>query len=463
MSEGLIMVAYIAASVLFIFSIAGLSHHETAIKGNILGITGMITAIIATMFSIHSGLIGFIIISMSIGSLVGIWVATKVEMTEMPELIAILHSFVGIAAMLVGFNSFLNYEHINDIMNNIHSMEVFLGIFIGGITFSGSLVAFSKLKGIISSNPLIIPYRNILNSLGFIVVVLLMLLFIHTDNIGIKVFSLLLMTIISILLGLHLVDSVSGADMPVVISMLNSYSGWAATAAGFTLGNDLLIVTGALVGSSGSILSYFMCKSMNRSFINVITGTGVGNTNTTIVSANHLNDEYRTITVEELTFLLKNSNSVIITPGYGMAVAQAQHLIFELIHKLKSYNVRVCFGIHPVAGRLPGHMNVLLAEAKIPYNMMLDLDDINNQFSTTDVVLVIGANDIVNPAAQEEPSSPIAGMPVLQVWNAKHVVVFKRSMSRGYSGIPNDLFFKENTKMVFGDAKDSIQAMLNFL
>ncbi|MDC9596308.1 Re/Si-specific NAD(P)(+) transhydrogenase subunit beta [Xenorhabdus anantnagensis] len=462
MSNGIVTAAYIVAAILFIFSLAGLSRHESSKRGNILGIVGMAIALIATILGPDTGKVGWIILAMIIGAVVGIRLAKKVEMTEMPELVAILHSFVGLAAVLVGFNSFITHDiFATPIMENIHLTEVFLGVFIGAVTFTGSVVAFGKLRGKISSKPLMLPHRHKLNLAALIVSLILMFTFIKTESVGLQVFTLLVMTAIALAFGWHLVASIGGADMPVVISMLNSYSGWAAAAAGFMLSNDLLIVTGALVGSSGAILSYIMCKAMNRSFINVIAG-GFG-TDSASSSDEHDMGEYRGTTAEDVAELLKNSTSVIITPGYGMAVAQAQYPVHDITAKLRDKGINVRFGIHPVAGRLPGHMNVLLAEARVPYDIVLEMDEINDDFSETDTVLVIGANDTVNPAAQEDPSSPIAGMPILEVWKAQNVIVFKRSMNTGYAGVQNPLFFKENTQMLFGDAKESVEAILRAL
>ncbi|PVZ86672.1 NAD(P)(+) transhydrogenase (Re/Si-specific) subunit beta [Serratia sp. S1B] len=462
MSGGLVTAAYIVAAILFIFSLAGLSRHETSKQGNLFGVAGMAIALIATIFGPDTGNVSWIIIAMVIGGGIGIYLAKKVEMTEMPELVAMLHSFVGLAAVLVGFNSYLDHGKAMDpVMENIHLTEVFLGIFIGAVTFTGSIVAFGKLRGIISSTPLMLPHRHKMNLAAMVVSFLLMVLFVRTNSVGWEVFALLIMTAIALVFGWHLVASIGGADMPVVVSMLNSYSGWAAAAAGFMLDNDLLIVTGALVGSSGAILSYIMCKAMNRSFISVIAG-GFGTDGSSTGDAEDMG-EHRETTAEEVAELLKNSSSVIITPGYGMAVAQAQYPVAEITEKLRKRGIKVRFGIHPVAGRLPGHMNVLLAEAKVPYDVVLEMDEINEDFPDTDTVLVIGANDTVNPAAQEDPRSPIAGMPVLEVWKAQNVIVFKRSMNTGYAGVQNPLFFKENTQMLFGDAKGSVEAILRSL
>lgn len=458
MSAGLVQAAYIVAALFFIMSLAGLSKQESARNGNYYGIAGMAIALIATIFSPDAQGFGWIIIAMAIGGAIGIFYAKKVEMTEMPELVAILHSFVGLAAVLVGYNSYLDApEAATHAEHVIHLVEVFLGVFIGAVTFTGSIVAFGKLRGVISSSPLNLPHKHKMNLAAIVVSTLLMIYFVKADG---SMFALIVMTLIAFAFGYHLVASIGGADMPVVVSMLNSYSGWAAAAAGFMLANDLLIVTGALVGSSGAILSYIMCKAMNRSFISVIAG-GFGQE--IIISSDEEQGEHRETTAEEVAEMLKNSKSVIITPGYGMAVAQAQYPVHEITDALRSQGIEVRFGIHPVAGRLPGHMNVLLAEAKVPYDIVLEMDEINDDFSETDTVLVIGANDTVNPAALEDPNSPIAGMPVLEVWNAKNVIVFKRSMNTGYAGVQNPLFFKESTSMLFGDAKESVEAIFKAL
>ena len=463
MSFGFVTAAYIVAAILFIMSLAGLSKHETAKAGCWYGIVGMGIALIATIFGPDSHGTFWILIAMAIGGFIGVRKALKVEMTEMPELVAVLHSFVGLAAVLVGFNSYGLAHEADPVLQNIHNVEVFLGIFIGAVTFSGSLVAFGKLSGKlfgrkVSSSALNLPHKHKLNLAALVISVFLMIFFLnHQENI----FPVLLMTAIALAFGWHLVASIGGADMPVVVSMLNSYSGWAAAAAGFMLSNDLLIVTGALVGSSGAILSYIMCKAMNRSFISVIAG-GFG-TEVKASSGDEEQGEHRETTAEEVAEMLKNASSVIITPGYGMAVAQAQYPVAEITAKLREKGVNVRFGIHPVAGRLPGHMNVLLAEAKVPYDVVLEMDEINDDFEDTDVVLVIGANDTVNPAALDDPSSPIAGMPVLEVWKAQNVIVFKRSMAVGYAGVQNPLFFKENTQMLFGDAKERVDDILRAL
>lgn len=468
---GLTHMAYILAALLFIMALAGLSKQETAKMGCLSGMVGMAIALLATfvrvgnIFDNPSVCIFVIVVAMIGGAVVGIYVARKVQMTQMPELIACLHSFVGLVAVLVGFNSYIHMQEDPAVFLatpvaelNTELVEIFLGIFIGAVTFTGSIVAYGKLNGtyklrIFKSAPLTLPFGNALN-LGALVVSFLLLIWFLAANEA-PAFPLLVMTVIALLFGVHLVAAIGGADMPVVISMLNSYSGWAAAASGFMLNNDLLIVTGALVGSSGAILSYIMCKAMNRSFISVIAG-GFGNAPAAAKKDEEMG-EYHELKANEVADLLKNSSSVIITPGYGMAVAQAQNAVAALTEKLKARGVEVRFAIHPVAGRLPGHMNVLLAEAKVPYDIVFEMDEINDDFENTDTVLVIGANDTVNPAAAEDPSSPIAGMPVLEVWKARNVVVFKRSMNPGYAGVQNPLFFKDNTSMCFGDAKKTVE------
>ena len=468
---GLTHMAYILAALLFIMALAGLSKQETAKMGCLSGMVGMAIALLATfvrvgnIFDNPSVCIFVFVVAMIGGAVVGIYVARKVQMTQMPELIACLHSFVGLAAVLVGFNSYIHMQEDPAVFLatpvaelNTELVEIFLGIFIGAVTFTGSIVAYGKLNGtyklrIFKSAPLSLPYGNALN-LGALVVSFLLLIWFLAANEA-PAFPLLVMTVIALLFGVHLVAAIGGADMPVVISMLNSYSGWAAAASGFMLNNDLLIVTGALVGSSGAILSYIMCKAMNRSFISVIAG-GFGNAPAAAKKDEEMG-EYHELKANEVADLLKNSSSVIITPGYGMAVAQAQNAVAALTEKLKARGIEVRFAIHPVAGRLPGHMNVLLAEAKVPYDIVFEMDEINDDFENTDTVLVIGANDTVNPAAAEDPSSPIAGMPVLEVWKARNVVVFKRSMNPGYAGVQNPLFFKDNTSMCFGDAKKTVE------
>ncbi len=464
MSTTLVQASYIIAAVLFVMSLAGLSKHESAKAGNVFGVVGMVIALVATIsMALRDTSIGIlqtallILTAMAIGAAIGIWRALRVEMTGMPELVAMLHSFVGLAAVLVGINSHLATGELPPSLENIHEVEVFLGIFIGAVTFTGSIIAFLKLSARISSKPLVLPHRHLLNLLVLIVSAVLLVVYVLTGSI----IPLLVMLVLALAFGLHLVASIGGGDMPVVISMLNSYSGWAAAAAGFMLSNDLLIITGALVGSSGAILSYIMCKAMNRSFVSVIAG-GFGSDGQ--VSGEQKDyGEHRETNAEDVAELLRDASSVIIAPGYGMAVAQAQYPVAELARRLRERGTAVRFAIHPVAGRLPGHMNVLLAEAKVPYDIVEEMDEINDDFPDTDVVLVIGANDTVNPSAAEEPSSPIAGMPVLEVWKAKDVVVFKRSMATGYAGVQNPLFFRENSQMLFGDAKERVEDIVTAL
>ena len=462
-SNGFISAAYVVAALLFIFSLAGLSKQETAKQGNLYGMIGMAIALLATIFDPRVSNVLIILVAMVIGSGIGLRLANKVEMTQMPELVAILHSFVGLAAVLVGFNSYFDAGHsviltaVQQTAMNIHLTEIFLGIFIGAVTFTGSIVAFAKLSGSISSSALMLPHRHKMNLAAGIFSFLLLLTFVNNGGSNTALF---LMTVVALVFGWHLVASIGGADMPVVVSMLNSYSGWAAAAAGFMLSNDLLIITGALVGSSGAILSYIMCKAMNRSFISVIAG-GFGTT--VVIDEDKDYGEHREVQAEAVADLLRGAKSVVIAPGYGMAVAQAQYPVYELTQQLINKGVKVRFAIHPVAGRLPGHMNVLLAEAKVPYDIVLGMDEINDDFPETDVVLVIGANDTVNPAANDDPNSPIAGMPVLEVWTAKEVIVFKRSMSTGYAGVQNPLFFKDNTQMLFGDAKETVEQIFRAL
>ncbi len=463
MGSGFVTAAYIIAALFFIASLAGLSRQETARYGNGFGIAGMAIALVATILGPDSASVIWVIIAMLIGGAIGLHLSRKVEMTQMPELVAILHSFVGLAAVLVGYNSYIELQQHampEGALLNIHLTEVFLGVFIGAVTFTGSIVAFGKLRGTFSSKPLSLPHKHKLNAAALIVSAILLWSFVSNGG---STFALIIMTVIALAFGWHLVASIGGADMPVVVSMLNSYSGWAAAAAGFMLANDLLIVTGALVGSSGAILSYIMCKAMNRSFVSVIAG-GFGTDGSSSGSGGEEETgEYREIKPEDVAEMLKGANSVIIAPGYGMAVAQAQYPVAEITSLLRKQGVDVRFGIHPVAGRLPGHMNVLLAEAKVPYDIVLEMDEINEDFDETDVVLVIGANDTVNPAAAEDPSSPIAGMPVLEVWKARDVVVFKRSMNTGYAGVQNPLFYRDNTSMCFGDAKATVEAILTAL
>ena len=459
--------AYLVAALLFILSLAGLSKHETAKQGWTYGVAGMAIALAATIsLTVHDSsargtTVLILVIAIVIGAVIGLWRARIVQMTGMPELIAALHSFVGLAAVLVGWASYVEVERkglggFTGSLLHIHHAEVFIGIFIGAVTFTGSIVANLKLSAKIKSAPLVLPGKNILNLAALLAFAVLTLLFVIHP----ALWAIILVTAIALLFGWHLVASIGGGDMPVVVSMLNSYSGWAAAASGFLLNNDLLIVTGALVGSSGAYLSYIMCKAMNRSFISVIAG-GFG-----IEAPKGIEEDYgthREISAEETAEMLANASSVVITPGYGMAVAQAQYPVAELTRVLRGRGINVRFGIHPVAGRLPGHMNVLLAEAKVPYDIVLEMDEINDDLADTDVVLVIGANDTVNPSAAEDPGSPIAGMPVLRVWEAKNVVVFKRSMASGYAGVQNPLFFRENAAMLFGDAKVKVDEIVGAL
>jgi len=455
----LVNATYIAAGLMFILALAGLSKHETAKKGNAFGILGMVLALVATNYAIAQPVDGkgfdwtsaaLLYGAIAIGAVIGTWKARRVEMTGMPELIALLHSFVGAAAVLVGFNVHLSATH-TDVL---HAVEVVLGIFIGAVTLTGSLVAWGKLNGRIASKPLTLPGRNWLNLAALVAVAGFGCWYVAT----LSLIPLLLVTLISLALGCHLVAAIGGADMPVVISMLNSYSGWAAAFSGFMLDQTILIITGALVGASGAILSYIMCRAMNRSFLSVILG-GFGDA--PVADSGEMG-EHREVTTSEVAKMLTGARSVVVAPGYGMAVAQAQYPVAELTARLRERGINVRFAIHPVAGRLPGHMNVLLAEAKVPYDIVLEMDEINDDFTDTDVVLVIGANDTVNPAANE-PGSPISGMPVLKVWEAAQVVIFKRSMSAGYAGVQNPLFFNENSAMCFGDAKATVQSILDDL
>ncbi len=456
-SDNLLTVAYIVASAFFILSLSGLSNPETARRGNLFGIIGMTVAFLATAFSPKVGNYGLLVAVIVPAVIIGAFLAARVAMTSMPELVAILHSFVGLAAVFVGYGSYLQHNTFKTpVEATIHDIEVFVGVFIGAITFTGSVVAFGKLRALISSRPLMLPARHFLNLIIIIVSVYLGYQFVTGESLT----PLYIMTALAAILGVHLVAAIGGGDMPVVVSMLNSYSGWAAAAAGFMLSNDLLIVTGALVGSSGAILSAIMCKAMNRSFISVIAG-GFGTTGgSTPASGEQPEGEVTPISVEETVHLLTEARHVIIVPGYGMAVAQAQHAVAEITKILRKRGIEVRFGIHPVAGRLPGHMNVLLAEAKVPYDIVLEMDELNKDFPETDVALVIGANDTVNPAALDDPTSPIAGMPVLEVWKASFAIVMKRGMASGYAGVENPLFYKENTRMLFGDAKKNVDAIL---
>jgi NAD(P) transhydrogenase subunit beta len=465
MSNNLQTVAYVAASALFILSLGGLADQETARKGNVYGIIGMLIAFVATALSSGVTEYGTLAAVVLPGAIIGAIVASRVAMTSMPELVAILHSFVGAAAVLVGIANYLQPEQsLTGVEVTIHQIEIFVGVFIGAVTFTGSVVAFGKLRGIISSKSLLLPARHLINLSMLVASVWLGYQFMGAETQSSGLQALLIMTALASILGINLVMAIGGADMPVVISMLNSYSGWAAAAAGFMLSNDLLIITGALVGSSGAILSYIMCRAMNRSFLSVILGGfGAGAGAATTEGGAKPAGDVTSTTIEDTVELLRGAKSVIIVPGYGMAVAQAQHAVSDITKQLRERGVQVRFGIHPVAGRLPGHMNVLLAEAKVPYDIVLEMDEINEDFSRTDAVLVIGANDTVNPSAMEDPSSPIAGMPVLEVWNSGTVVVMKRSMASGYAGVENPLFYKENTRMLFGDAKKNVDAILGKL
>ncbi|MBF0138515.1 MAG: Re/Si-specific NAD(P)(+) transhydrogenase subunit beta [Magnetococcus sp. DMHC-1] len=462
MSPGILSVSYIAASLLFILSLGGLSNQETARRGNIYGVIGITIAILATVFSGKVTAFGLLAVLMIAGTAIGALLASRVEMTQMPELVAILHSFVGLAAVMVGFANYLDVSHpLVGTERTIHMVETYIGVFIGAVTFTGSLVAYGKLRGIIPSKSLMLPARHELNFVLLLVVIWFGKYFVFPVSHEHGTLFLLLNTAIAFFLGWHLVMGIGGADMPVVVSMLNSYSGWASAATGFMLSNDVLIVVGALVGSSGAILSYIMCRAMNRSFVSVILG-GFGVEGGTTVGDDGPKEVFP-ISAEEVADLLRDAKEVIIVPGYGMAVAQAQHPVYEITKFLRDRKVNVRFGIHPVAGRLPGHMNVLLAEAKVPYDIVLEMDEINKDFPETDVSLVIGANDIVNPSAQDHPGSPIYGMPVLEVWKAKTSIVLKRSMATGYSGVDNPLFYKENTRMLFGDAQKTMEAVRDAL
>ncbi|GHC97585.1 NAD(P) transhydrogenase subunit beta [Pseudorhodoferax aquiterrae] len=468
MSQSLATVAYLGAAILFILSLGGLSNPETSRRGNLFGMVGMALAVLATVFGprVSASGIAWIVIALVIGGGVGLYAAKVVKMTQMPELVALMHSLVGLAACLVGFASYVDtsiaYQGAEKV---IHEVEIYVGILIGAVTFSGSLIAFGKLNGRIGGKPLLLPARHWLNLAALLVVIWFGRVFIHADTVGAGMLPLLVMTVIALLFGVHMVMAIGGADMPVVVSMLNSYSGWAAAATGFMLSNDLLIVTGALVGSSGAILSYIMCQAMNRNFISVIAGgfgSGAGAPAAKGAAAEP-QGEAVPISAAETAELLRDAKSVVIVPGYGMAVAQAQHTVNEITRTLRDKGVNVRFAIHPVAGRMPGHMNVLLAEAKVPYDIVMEMDEINEDFPDTDVAMVIGANDIVNPAAQDDPTSPIAGMPVLEVWKARHSIVMKRSMASGYAGVDNPLFYKDNNRMLFGDAKKMLDEVLGAL
>ena len=467
MSANLAAVAYIGATILFILSLGGLSNPETSRRGNLFGIVGMTIAVLATVFGPRVTVAGipWIVGSLLVGGSVGLYAARTVQMTQMPELVAIMHSLVGLAACLVGFASYVDTSIVlTGAEKTIHEVEIYIGILIGAVTFSGSVIAWGKLSAKIGGKPVLLPGRHLLNLAGLIAVIWFGMRFLQAHDVSSGMLPLIIMTIIALAFGVHMVMAIGGADMPVVVSMLNSYSGWAAAATGFMLSNDLLIVTGALVGSSGAILSYIMCRAMNRKFLAVIAGGfGTGGGTAPAAAGAQPAGEVTAISASDTAELLRSARNVIIVPGYGMAVAQAQHLVNDITQQLREKGVNVRFGIHPVAGRMPGHMNVLLAEAKVPYDIVLEMDEINDDFPETDVSMVIGANDIVNPSAEDDPNSPIAGMPVLQVWKAKTSIVMKRSMASGYAGVDNPLFYKENNRMLFGDAKkmlDEVHAAL---
>ena len=469
MSQSLATVSYLGAAILFILSLGGLSNPETSRRGNLFGMVGMALAVLATVFGprVSPAGIPWIIAALLIGGSVGLYAAKVVKMTQMPELVALMHSLVGLAACLVGFASYVDTSvALTGAEKSIHEVEIYIGILIGAVTFSGSLIAFGKLSGKIGGKPLLLPGRHWMNLAGLLVVVWFGREFLAAHDVNAGMTPLIVMTVIALLFGIHMVMAIGGADMPVVVSMLNSYSGWAAAATGFMLSNDLLIVTGALVGSSGAILSYIMCTAMNRNFISVIAGgfgSGAPAKSAPSGEAAQPQGEVVPMSAVETAELLRDAKNVIIVPGYGMAVAQAQHTVYEITKLLREKGVNVRFGIHPVAGRMPGHMNVLLAEAKVPYDIVMEMDEINEDFGDTDVAMVIGANDIVNPAAQDDPASPIAGMPVLEVWKAKTSIVMKRSMASGYAGVDNPLFYKENNRMLFGDAKKMLDEVLGAL
>ncbi|MGE5097376.1 MAG: Re/Si-specific NAD(P)(+) transhydrogenase subunit beta [Betaproteobacteria bacterium] len=465
MTATLSTVSYIGATILFILSLGGLSNPETSRRGNLYGMIGMTIAVLATVFgpNVSAGGYAWIIGAMLVGATIGLFAARIVKMTQMPELVALMHSLVGLAAVLIGYANYIDpaaTAHFQGSEKTIHELEIYIGVLIGAVTFSGSLIAFGKLSAKITGKPVLLPGRHWINLAGLLVVLYFGGVFIHTHSVAEGMTPLVVMTVIALLFGIHMVMAIGGADMPVVVSMLNSYSGWAAAATGFMLNNDLLIVTGALVGSSGAILSYIMCRAMNRKFVAVIAGGFGGETAAPAKGGAQPAGEVTPITAQETAELLKESKNVIIVPGYGMAVAQAQHTVFEITKFLREQGKTVRFGIHPVAGRMPGHMNVLLAEAKVPYDIVLEMDEINADFPDTDVAMIIGANDIVNPSAQDDPNSPIAGMPVLEVWKAKTSIMMKRSMASGYAGVDNPLFYKENNRMLFGDAKKMLDEVL---
>ena len=470
MSESLATVSYIGATILFVLSLGGLSNPESSRRGNLYGMIGMTIAVLATVFGprVTAAGIPWIIGCMAVGGSIGLYAARTVKMTQMPELVALMHSLVGLAAMLVGYANYIDpaaSAHATGAEKAIHEIEIYIGILIGAVTFSGSIIAFGKLSGKIGGKPMLLPARHWMNLAGLLIIIYFGREFLHAGSVHDGMTPLIVMTVVALLFGIHMVMAIGGADMPVVVSMLNSYSGWAAAATGFMLSNDLLIVIGALVGSSGAILSYIMCRAMNRHFISVIAGgfgTGGGAPAASSGSAQPAG-EVNPILAAETADLLREAKNVIIVPGYGMAVAQAQHTVYAITKHLRDKGVNVRFGIHPVAGRMPGHMNVLLAEAKVPYDIVFEMDELNEDFPDTDVAMVIGANDIVNPAAQDDPTSPIAGMPVLEVWKAKTSIVMKRSMASGYAGVDNPLFYKENNRMLFGDAKKTLDEVLGAL
>ena len=461
MTASLAAVAYLGATILFILCLGGLSNQETSRRGNLYGIVGMAIAVLATIFGpqVTAAGLPYILAAMVVGAIIGLYAARRVQMTQMPELVALMHSLVGLAAVLVGYANFIDpvvAAGLTPAEHSIHVIEMYVGVLIGAVTFSGSLIAFGKLSGKIGGKPLLLPARHWINLAGLLVVIAFGYRFIVAQTPGEAMLAMVVMTVIALLFGVHMVMAIGGADMPVVVSMLNSYSGWAAAATGFMLNNDLLIVVGALVGSSGAILSYIMCTAMNRNFLSVIAGgfgSDGGAPKPATSGSGEPAGEVTPISATETAELLKDAKNVIIVPGYGMAVAQAQHTVFEITKALRERGVNVRFGIHPVAGRMPGHMNVLLAEAKVPYDIVFEMDELNDDFPDADVAMVIGANDIVNPAAQEDPTSPIAGMPVLEVWKARNSIVMKRSMASGYAGVDNPLFYKDNNRMLFGDAK----------
>ena len=469
MSSSLATVAYLGAAILFILSLGGLSNPETSRRGNLFGMIGMALAVLATIFGprVSPTGIAWIVAALVVGGGIGLYAAKVVKMTQMPELVALMHSLVGLAACLVGFASYVDTSvQFTGAEKAIHEVEIYIGILIGAVTFSGSLIAFGKLNGRIGGKPLLLPGRHWLNLVALLVVIWFGKQFLGAHEPGAGMTALVVMTVIALLFGVHMVMAIGGADMPVVVSMLNSYSGWAAAATGFMLNNDLLIVTGALVGSSGAILSYIMCQAMNRNFISVIAGgfgSGAPKKAATGDKSAEPQGEVVPVSAAETAEMLRDAKSVIIVPGYGMAVAQAQHTVNEITKTLRERGVEVRFAIHPVAGRMPGHMNVLLAEAKVPYDIVMEMDEINEDFPDTDVAMVIGANDIVNPSALDDPSSPIAGMPVLEVWKAKTSIVMKRSMASGYAGVDNPLFYKDNNRMLFGDAKKMLDEVLTAL